>query len=290
MHAKQEDRTRGLSGRQILAILIILAAQLIVIIAVLQLMLKSSSEGAGMEFPDIPTVIKVPFGGEPSTPRVLLDDNSEKKGCVEGRTGAKMEESFEEMVMVGGHMDASQYLVSMKQRVAKRLACHSTFVSDRKYALVMVLWEAIEGVYELEELAEVAASSSSMDGATASAASGTSREEVEVVGFRKEVEERMGKSDFEGVLKMVKSGLNRAGGKFGKGKVKIEGGYRSKGKEHFDEKMKMVEDSTRKVKRGLSASWEILHEIEEEMKEMEGWLRWVEGVLAEIVAEFLEGL
>ncbi|KAB8291358.1 hypothetical protein EYC80_010039 [Monilinia laxa] len=269
MHAKHEDRTQGLSGRQITALLMILAAQLIFIFAVLHLMLKGSSEGAGMQFPDIPTVITVPFGGVPSTARVLLDDKSEN-GCVEGRTNPKMKESFEEMIMVGGRMDASQYLVSVKQRVAKRLACHRTFVSDRKYALVMVLWEVIEGVYELEELAGVAASSF-MNRGTGGAASGTSREEVKVVGFRKEVEERMGKNDFEGVLKMVKSGLNKAGGKFAKEKVKIEGGYRSKGEENFDEKMKMVEESTRKIKRGLLASWEILHEIGEEMKEMEGW-------------------
>ncbi|QSZ28958.1 hypothetical protein DSL72_003465 [Monilinia vaccinii-corymbosi] len=289
MDATRAARSRGLSGRQIIAILMMLAAQLVLTVVVLQAMLQGRCGGVAMGFADVVAAIQVPFRGEPCAPTVKVADhvvvkNGLKKG--EGVEGAHMEKDFEASMLLDGKVDASHYLLSVKQAIAHRIAGHQTFVMDKEYSLVTVLWGVIEGVNALEELAEVASSaSSSTDSTTGGEDSGASREEVKMLGFRKEVEERMNKGDFEGVLKMVKSGLNKAGGKIGKGKFRVE-----EGSESADENMKIVEESKNKVKHGLLAAWEILQEMEEEMKDVEGWLRGMEGVLGEAVVESLEGL
>ncbi|KAA8567033.1 hypothetical protein EYC84_010118 [Monilinia fructicola] len=296
MTAPHHDRARGLRSRHLTTTLALLAVHLLLIVAVLQLMVSGSSDASDIGVTGARTATAVPHGGEPCAPRGFPRDG---EACGEDRGDADADaDAHVVVVRGGGKMDASQYLLGVKQMVARRLACHGAFVADKKYALVMVLWEVIEGVYELEEGAEAEAASSfssfssspsSMHGAAGGAASGTSREEVKVVGFRQEVEARMQKSDFEGVMKMAKSGLGKAGATLGgKGKFTMQGG--SKGEEHFDARMKMVGDSTTKVTEGLSAAWDILREMEEEMKDLEAWLRGMEGVLGEVVAEFLEAL
>ena len=93
---------------------------------------------------------------------------------------------------------------------------------------------------------------------------------------------------------MVRSGLRVFEGKEnGKKGLHFKMQRGSKATDHDGKtllKSKQIEESKAKVKQGLLASWEILQEMEEEMTEMEEWLRSIEGVLGEAVAEFLEGV
>ncbi|ESZ91184.1 hypothetical protein SBOR_8435 [Sclerotinia borealis F-4128] len=330
-----EMRTRGLTGRQVIALLMMVGAQLIVTVVMLQMMLNGGGEGAGMGVADVLAVVQVPFAGAPYTVGMSAGDHGGVLG--EGFVMGKGDKGKgDEGVVInegrikgmdGVHkvdeMDASEYLLSVKQKITQRITCHRTFITEKKHGLVRVLWEVIEGVYELEELVRESVVLDGASSATSAPAftdavngdgdgdgdSNTDKnfdrntndplrddtkdgekawtefnwKEGRVIGFRQEVEEKMEKSDFDGVLKMVKSGLTEAKTKIGKDESE-------KGDEKMVEKMLMVEESREKVQRGLQASREILREMEEEMRNMEGWLRGMEGVLGEVVGEFLGGL
>ncbi|KAI9645056.1 hypothetical protein NHQ30_007095 [Ciborinia camelliae] len=300
---------RGLTGREVLALLMMVGSQLIVTVVMLQMMLNGGVEGAGdgngMAVPNVLNVVQaqVPFvaaaphavkmnGNGGGDQHVILMDSSEE----EKKEGGKMEmgKDSEGTFMMNGNGNCqvgavSEYLLTTKQTIANRITCHRTFVTEKKNALVMALWELIEGVYEMEELIEDSTSSGDGDddstgtststGAASVAADAGSQTHVH--GFRKEVEEKMMQNDFAGVLTMVQRSIRG----FPEGreeKFNLREG--SSSMDHH------VEESKHKIYRGFTVSREILQEMEEEMRDMEVWMKGMEGVLREVVAEFLSRL
>lgn len=177
---------------------------------------------------------------------------------------------------VSQHLDVQQ---SIKQSIMDRLGCHQSFVIEKKNLLSEVLWEVVESVRVLEELA--ASESLSSTGAAGDEDSKDSRRQWgKALGFRRGLEEKMGNDDFEGVLKMVRSGVKSAGAKIGmrdgNGEGDVDMGDQMR-------KIEMVSDNKKKIEHGILVCSNIVREMEVQMLDMEEWLRSMEEVLGEFV-------
>ncbi|TGO39103.1 hypothetical protein BHYA_0060g00140 [Botrytis hyacinthi] len=308
---------RGLTPREVTALLVMVASQLIIGVMMLRMMMANQGVNS-VGFTEVLPTIQPPFHGAQCEAQM----NDGKHGmngmnlsgnidCSNFNKDAKMKD-----FKMGQGIDASEYLLRTKIVIANRITCHRTFVTEKKNSLVKGLWEVIEGIYELEEMAAVSQideSSARNSGAQrvvrkgGGATDGGVKEDWEVVkfaqnpaypadennqfraeisymedrvtGFRRAVEEIMEKDDVEGVLNMVKKSL-----KGFESNEQFTQGERGDG--NSGEKMKIAQESKDKVNRALSGLWEIFQDMDEEMKDTERWLRDTETALKSVVYEF----
>ncbi|KAF7950852.1 uncharacterized protein EAE97_002404 [Botrytis byssoidea] len=305
---------RGLTPREVTALLIMVASQLIIGVMMLRMMMANQGV-ASVGFTEVLPTIQPSFHGAQCEAQMNDGKNGMNFGgnidCSNFNKDAKMKE-----FNVGQGIDASEYLLRTKIVIGNRISCHRTFVTEKKNSLVKGLWEVIEGIYELEEMAagsridESFAQNSGAqrvlrkgDGAT----DGGVGEDWEVVkfaqnpaypadehdqfraeisymedrvtGFRRAVEEIMEKNDVEGVLNMVRKSLKG----FGPNAQFVRD---EKNDGNSEEKMMLAQKSKEKVNRALSSLWEIFQDMDEEMKDTERWLRDTETALKSVVHEF----
>ncbi|TGO19420.1 hypothetical protein BTUL_0004g00560 [Botrytis tulipae] len=308
---------RGLTPREVTALLVMVASQLIIGVMMLRMMMANQGV-TSVGFTEVLPTIQTPFHGAQCEAQMNDEKNgkngmnfSENIDCGNFNKDAKMKD-----FKMGQGIDASEYLLRTKIVIGNRISCHRTFVTEKKNSLVKGLWEVIEGVYELEEMAAGSRIDESFarnsgaqrvlrkgDGAT----DGGVREDWEVVkfaqnpaypadehdqfraeisymedrvtGFRKAVEEIMEKNDVEGVLNMVRKSLKGFGPN-----AQFVRDEKSDG--NSEEKMMIAQKSKEKVNRALSGLWEIFQDMDEEMKDTERWLRDTETALKSVVYEF----
>ncbi|THV55813.1 hypothetical protein BGAL_0003g00550 [Botrytis galanthina] len=308
---------RGLTPREVTALLVMVASQLIIGIMMLRMMMANQGI-TNVGFTEILPTLQPPFDGAHGEAQ-MNDGKDGTNGmnfsgnidCGNFNKDAMMKE-----FKMGHGIDASQYVLRTKIIIGNRISCHRTFVAEKKNSLVKGLWEVIEGIYELEEMAAVSQMEESAvrnagaqrvlrkgDGATG----GVVEEDWEVVkfaqnpaypaeehnrfraeisymedrvtGFRKAVEEIMEKDDVEGVLNMVRKSVKGFGAN-----EQFTQGEKSDGK--AEEKMQIAQKSKDKVNRALSGLWDIFQDMDEEMKDTERWLRETETALKSVVYEF----
>ncbi|TGO54905.1 hypothetical protein BCON_0100g00250 [Botryotinia convoluta] len=305
---------RGLNPREVTALLVMVASQLIIGVMMLRMMMANQGVN-NVGFTEVLPTVQHPFEGAHC--EAQMNDGKNFSGNVDC-SNFKKDTKLKPFKM-GQGIDASEYLLRTKIVIGNRIMCHRTFVTEKKDSLVKGLWEVIEGIYELEEMAAVSKIDESAAAANArnsgaqhvfrqgDRATDGVKEDWEVVkfaqnpaypaaennqfraeisymedrvtGFRKAVEEKMEKSDVEGVLNMVKKSLKGLGPneQFTQGE---------KTDENSEAKMKIVQKSKDKVNRALSGLWEIFQDMDEEMKDTERWLRDTEAALKGVVHEF----
>ncbi|KAF7951667.1 hypothetical protein EAE96_006966 [Botrytis aclada] len=300
---------RGLNAREVAALLMMVASQVIIGIVMLRMMIANqdvNNVGFTEVFPTIPGA---------QCKACQINDGKNTSGNIDCSNIAKgaMMKPFK----MDEGINVSEYLFRSKYIIDDRLTCHRTFVMEKKHALIEGLWEVISGVYQLEEMA---AGSKTEDGSARNAEAQrvfqkgamdgveedwealkfaqdaadpaevnkkfraeVSKMEERVSEFRKGVEELMEKSDVEGVLNMVKKTLKG----LGTNEQFAQGGKKSAGNsEEWSAKMKKAQKSKDKVTRALSGLWEIFHALDQEMKDTERWLGDTEMVLKGVVREF----
>ncbi|KAF7912666.1 uncharacterized protein EAF01_001687 [Botrytis porri] len=308
---------RGLNPREITALLIMVASQLLIGIMMLRMMMANQTvNNASVGFVDVLPTIQPSFEGANCDTQMHGKDSRNIDCSTFGKDA-----QFSKFNM-GMGIDASEYLLKTKIVIAERIMCHRAFVSEKKNKLVKGLWEVIEGVYELEEMAAVANTDESASGANAKTsgsphvfrkgedvAADAVKEDWEIVkfaqnpafpaeennqfrteisymenratGFRKAVEERMEKNDVEGALNMVRKSLKGL-----RPNEKLIGGEKSEGDSEEKMKMELAQKSKDKVHHALSGLWDIVQDMEEEMKDTERWLGETERAVKSAVREF----
>ncbi|KAF5867440.1 uncharacterized protein Bfra_010414 [Botrytis fragariae] len=303
---------RGLSPREVTALLVMVASQLIIGVMMLQMMMANQGVN-NVGFTEVLRTVPPPFEGAHCEAQMNDKNGMNLSGNVDC-SNFKKDEMMKPFKM-GPGIDVSEYLLRTKIDIGNRMTCHRTFVMEKKSSLIKGLWEVIEGIYALEEMAAVSKSDDSSarnSGAQrvfrkGEAATDGVKEDWEVVKFaqypahpaaennqfraeisymedrvtrfRKSVEEIMEKNDVEGVLNMVRKSLKG----FGSNEQFMQG---EKSDGNSEEKMKIAQKSKDKVNRALSGLWEIFQDMDEEMKDTERWLRDTEAALKDVVHEF----
>ncbi|KAJ8060949.1 hypothetical protein OCU04_010028 [Sclerotinia nivalis] len=309
---------RGLTSREVIALLMMVSAQLIIGIIMLQMMLANRGTDTGIGVADVFSV-QAPFNGTPYTAKMGDGEYVVKDGLKAEREKVR-EDSRMMMVDLKMKLDGkvaegtntSTYLFNVRQMISNRITSHRIFVTEKKHSLTGVLWEMIEGIYEIEEIVAMAAFYTDTDVDT-DAGTGTTNTGDEaphhlpqnkhmqteniwtgtchggkVTAFHKIIEEKMEQGDIEGVLKMISESLRGFGSILQK--KSREDGTGDEGMEKVRREMNgIVEGKKRKVRRGVLVSGEILRELEREMLEMEGWVGGMRDVLEGVWGEFLEG-
>ncbi|KAF7854173.1 hypothetical protein EAF04_010470 [Stromatinia cepivora] len=306
---------RGLTSREVIALLMMVSAQLIIGIVMLQMMLTNRGTDTGMGVADVLAVVKEPFGGTPYTAKMNGGEYFVKDGSK-----AQSEKVREELqMMMNGQMkldgkmaegtNTSTYLFNIRQMIGNRIISHRKFVLEKKHSLTSVLWEMIEGVYGIEEIIAMATSYTDTDAGTGTTNNGEEAphylprnehveneniwtgipcQEGEITKFHKSIEEKMERGDIEGVLEMVSESLR--GFRYLLEKKSREDGKSDEGMEKVREQMNgLVEEKKRKVQRGVLVSGEILREMQSEMLGMEGWVGGMRDLLEGVYSEFWGG-
>ncbi|TGO25161.1 hypothetical protein BPAE_0086g00260 [Botrytis paeoniae] len=301
---------RGLNPREVTALLVMVASQLIIGVMMLRMMMANQGVN-NVGFTEVLPTVQPPFEGVHCEAQMNGKNSSGNVDCSNFKKDAMMKP-----FKMGQGIDASEYLLRTKIVIGNRITCHRTFVTEKRNSLVKGLWEVIEGIYELEEMAalskidDISARDSGAqrvlrkrDGATddvkedwevvkfaqnpayPAAENNQFRAEISymvdrVTGFRKAVEEILEKNDIEGVLNMVRKSLKG----FGPNEQFVQG---EKSDGNSEEKMKIAQKSKDKVNRALSGLWEIFQDMDEEMKDTERWLGDTEAALKGVVHEFV---
>ncbi|KAK6593946.1 hypothetical protein H4I96_10859 [Botrytis cinerea] len=318
---------RGLNRREVIALLVMVGSQFIIGVMMLRIMIVNRGV-TSIGIADVLPTMQAPFEDahrETQMKKMNGGESDGENGKLSGTNidcgifgkDAKMLD-FE----MGLGVDVSEYLLRTRFVIGNRITCHRSFMAEKKTCLVKGLWEVIEGISELEEMAsDSKAESGSADPANTSDSSAQQllrdgatdagktdwevikfsqnpadpaaennqfRAEVSymqdrVSGFRKEVEEKMEKNDVEGVLNMVKQSLKGLGPN-----AQFTPDEKSDGESDAQsaEKMKSAQKSKDKVDRALAVLQEIFQEMNEEMKDTERWLKDTEAVLEGAVNEF----
>lgn len=145
-----------------------ISAQLIVTVVMLQMMLSGSNngDGSGLDIMEEIIVATVPITGAGSAFDGRMSGGEKLDMLINGKMKG-MADMDGKLGM--GEIDVSEYLGNVKQKITDRITSHRTFVTEKKHGLGKVLGEVIEEVARLESLVGASAS--------ASAATSTSGEE-----------------------------------------------------------------------------------------------------------------
>ncbi|KAF7931229.1 hypothetical protein BELL_0007g00500 [Botrytis elliptica] len=306
---------RGLKPREITALLVMVASQLIIGVMMLRMMMANQGVNS-VGFTEVLPTVESAFPGAHCEAQMNGAKNGKNGMNVGGNIdcGHFQKDALVKDFKMGQGIAASEYLLRTNIVIAHRITCHRAFVAEKKSSLVKGLWDVIEGIYELEEMAAVSKTEDSSarhsgtqrvlqkgdaaadgvkeDGevvkfaqnpAYPTAENNQFRAEVsyvedQVTGFRKAVEEIMEKDDVEGVLNMVRKSLKG----FGPNENFKQG---EKSDENSEEKIKIAQESKDKVNRALSGLWEIFQDMDAEMKDTERWLRDTEAAVKSVVHE-----
>ncbi|KAF7884585.1 uncharacterized protein EAF02_004921 [Botrytis sinoallii] len=285
---------RGLKPREVTALLVMVASQLIIGVMMLRMMMANQGANS-VGFTEVLPTVESAFPGAHCEAQMNDAKNGKNGMNVSGNIdcGHFQKDALMKDFKMGQGIDASEYLLRTNIVIGNRITCHRAFVTEKKSSLVKGLWDVIEGIYELEEMAAVSKTedSSARHSGTqrvlqkgGGAADGVKEDwekiisfraevsymEDQVTGFRKAVEEIMEKDDVEGVLNMVRKSLKGFGPN-----ENFKQGEKSDG--NSEEKIKFAQESKDKVNRALSGLWEIFQDMDEEMKDTERWLRDTEG-------------
>ncbi|TEY67462.1 hypothetical protein BOTCAL_0125g00260 [Botryotinia calthae] len=303
---------RGLNRREVITLLVMVGSQLIIGVMMLRIMIVNQGE-ASVGIADVLPTMQTPFeGAHHETQKKVNSGESDGKNGKQSGTNIDCGIFGKDAKMLdfkmGLGIDVSEYLLRTKFIIGDRITCHRSFMAEKKNSLAKGLWEVIEGISELEEMAsDSKTDSGSADPANtrdssarqllhdgAAGAGKTDRELVKVSQnpaypaaennrFRKEVEEKMEKNDVEGVLNMVKKSLEGLGPN-----AQFTQDETSDGESDAQsaEKMKSAQMSKDKVDRALAVLQEIFQDMDEEMKDTERWVRNTETVLESAVNEF----
>lgn len=317
---------RGLNRREVIALLVMVGSQLIIGVMMLRIMIVNQ-DVTSVGIADVLPTVQAPFeDAHHETQMKMNGGGSDGKNGKHSGTNIDCGIFGKDAKMLdfkmGLGVDVSEYLLRTRFVIGNRITCHRSFMAEKKTYLVKGLWEVIEGVSELEEMASDSKTESGSadpantsdsgaqqflrDGAThagktdwevvkfsqnpayPAVESNQFRAEVSfmqdrVTGFRREVEEKMEKNDVEGVLNMVKQSLKGLGPN-----AQFPQGEKSDAESDAQsaEKINSAQKSKDKVDRALVVLQEIFREINEEMKDTELWLKDTEAVLEGAVNEF----
>ncbi|CAD6446766.1 a8f7ec70-6b96-4368-9f81-7338ec256c43-CDS [Sclerotinia trifoliorum] len=183
---------RGLNTREVIALFMMVCAQLIIGGIVLQIMLANLGIDintdididTGMGVADIFSFIKEPFNQTLYTANMHNEDGDYTIGDGSKADGEKVrEEDFRIMmnawmgldgkITEGQNKITSTFLFNVGEIIGDRITSHREFVLERKDSLSCVLWDIIQVVYEIEEVVAMAGFGGDVDADTGAGTSTT---------------------------------------------------------------------------------------------------------------------